>query len=54
MTTAQEGGKVVILTHWPPLPLGNPTGTHFYLQYVPASNERGPLSLVRSIEELLE
>ena len=29
MTTAQEGGKVVILTHRPPLPPGNPSGTHF-------------------------
>ena len=23
MTTAQNGGKVVGLTHWPPLPPGN-------------------------------
>ena len=23
MTTAQDGGKVVSLTHWPPLPPGN-------------------------------
>jgi hypothetical protein len=30
ITTAQEGGKVVILTHWPPLPPGNPLGTHFF------------------------
>jgi len=29
MTMAQEGGKVVSLTHWPPLPPGNPPGTHF-------------------------
>ena len=29
MTTAQEGGKVVSLTHRPPLPPGNPPGTHF-------------------------
>ena len=29
MTTAQDGGKVVSLTHWPPLPPGNTTGTHF-------------------------
>ena len=29
MTTAQEGGTVVSLTHRPPLPPGNPTGTHF-------------------------
>ena len=29
MTMAQDGGKVVSLMHWPPLPLGNTTGTHF-------------------------
>ena len=29
MTTAQEGGKVVSLTHRPPLPPGNSPGTHF-------------------------
>ena len=30
MTTAQEGGKVVSLTHCPPLPPGNSLGTHFF------------------------
>ena len=29
MTTAQGGGKVVSLSHRPPLPPGNPPGTHF-------------------------
>jgi len=29
MTTAQDGGKVVSLTHRPPLPPGNVSGTHF-------------------------
>ena len=29
MTKAQEGGKVVSLTHRPHLPPGNPPGTHF-------------------------
>jgi len=29
MTTAQDGGKVVTLTHRPPLPAGNAPGTHF-------------------------
>jgi hypothetical protein len=29
MTTAQDGGKVVNLTHRPPLPPGNAPGTHF-------------------------
>jgi len=29
MTTAQNGGKVVNLTHWQPLPPGNTPGTHF-------------------------
>jgi hypothetical protein len=29
MTTAQGGGKVVRLTHRPPLPPGNAPGTHF-------------------------
>ena len=29
MTTAQEGGKVVSLTHRPLLPPGNVLGTHF-------------------------
>jgi len=29
MTTAQEGGKVVSLTHRPPLPPGNSPGIHF-------------------------
>ena len=27
--TAQDGGKVVSLTHWPPLPPENTPGTHF-------------------------
>jgi len=27
--TAYDGGKVVSLTHWPPLPPGNTPGTHF-------------------------
>jgi len=29
MTTAQDDGKVVSLTHQPPLPPGNTPGTHF-------------------------
>jgi len=29
MTTAQDYGKVVSLTHRPPLPQGNTPGTHF-------------------------
>jgi len=29
VTTAQDGGKVVSLTHRPPLPPGKTTGTHF-------------------------
>ena len=29
ITTAQDGGKVVSLTHRPPLPPGNVPGTHF-------------------------
>jgi hypothetical protein len=29
LTTTQDGGKVVSLTHRPPLPPGNTTGTHF-------------------------
>ena len=29
MTMAQNGGKVVSLTHRPPLPPGNIPGTHF-------------------------
>ena len=29
MTTAQDGGKVVILRYRPPLPPGNNPGTHF-------------------------
>jgi len=29
MTTAQDVGKVVSLTHRPPLPPGNAPGTHF-------------------------
>jgi len=29
MRTAQDGGKVVSLTHLPPLPPGNTRGTHF-------------------------
>jgi hypothetical protein len=29
MTTAQYGGKVVSLTHRPPIPPGNAPGTHF-------------------------
>jgi len=30
VTTAQDGGKVVSLTHRPPLPPGNAPGTHFF------------------------
>jgi hypothetical protein len=29
LTVAQDGGKVVSLTHRPPLPPGNTPGTHF-------------------------
>jgi hypothetical protein len=29
MTTAQDGGKVISLTHWPPLLPRNTPGTHF-------------------------
>jgi hypothetical protein len=29
MTTAQDVGKVVSLSHWPPLPPGNTPGAHF-------------------------
>ena len=29
VTTAQDGGKFVSLTHRPPLPPGNVLGTHF-------------------------
>jgi hypothetical protein len=29
VTTAQDGGKVVSLTHRPPLPPGNTPGAHF-------------------------
>ena len=29
VTMAQDGGKVVSLTHRPPLPTGNTPGTHF-------------------------
>jgi len=29
VTTAQDGGRVVSLTHRPPLPPGNAPGTHF-------------------------
>jgi len=29
VTTAHDCGKVVSLTHWPPLPPGNAPGTHF-------------------------
>jgi hypothetical protein len=29
MTAAQDGGKVVSLTHRPPLPPGDTPGTHF-------------------------
>jgi hypothetical protein len=30
MTTAQDGGRVVSFTHWPPFRPGNTPGTHFY------------------------
>jgi hypothetical protein len=29
MTMAQDGGKIVSLTHWLPLPPGNISATHF-------------------------
>ena len=29
MTTAEDGGKVVSLVHWSPLPPGNKPGAHF-------------------------
>ena len=34
MTTAQEGGKVVSLTHRPHLPPENPPGTHFFWRLI--------------------
>jgi len=33
MTTAQDGGKIVSLTHRPPLPPGNTPGTHLHRVY---------------------
>jgi len=30
MKMVQDGGKVVSLTHWPPLPPGNAPGTNFF------------------------
>jgi hypothetical protein len=30
MTTAEDGGKFVSLTHRPPLSPGNTPGTHFF------------------------
>jgi len=30
MTTAQDDGKIVSLTHWQPLPPANAPGTHSY------------------------
>jgi hypothetical protein len=38
-TTAQDGGKVVSLTHRPPLPPGNAPGTPFLLE---AESTPGP------------
>ena len=35
MTTAQDGGKVVSLTHRPPLLPGNAPGTHFCHESTP-------------------
>jgi len=32
MTMVQNGGKVVGLKHWPPLPPGNAPGTQFLLE----------------------
>ena len=29
VTTAQDGGRLSVLTHQPPLPPGNTPGTHF-------------------------
>ena len=39
MTTAQDCGKVVSLTHRPPLPPGNKPGTYFLLE---AESTPGP------------
>ena len=39
MAAAQGGGKVVSLTHRPPLPPGNTPGTHFLLE---AESTSGP------------
>jgi hypothetical protein len=33
LTTAQDDGKVVSLTHWPHLPPGNTPGTHFCYRF---------------------
>ena len=40
MTTAQDGGKVVSLTHRLPLPPGNAPGTHFCYRLVKGSSMR--------------
>jgi len=39
MKTAQDGGKVVSLTHWPPLSARNTPGTHLLLE---AESTPGP------------
>jgi len=40
MTTAQDGGKVVSLTHWPPLPLRKYSWYSFLLE---AESTTGPI-----------
>jgi hypothetical protein len=44
MRAAQDGGKVVSLTHRLPLPPGNTPGTHFLLE---AESTPGPIATGR-------
>ena len=46
ITTAQDGGKVVSLTHRPPLPLANTPGTHFCYRLSRLQGHSGTLRIM--------
>jgi len=55
ITTAQDGGKVVSLTHRPPLPPGNTPCTHFcyWLSRPQGHSAKGRIMSIKSLNDTI-